>query len=156
MEFLRQWLLGAVACALLVSAAEQLCPRGSVRTVMRFVGGLLLMMALLRPLTRLRIPDAAWDTASYREAVTRAETSLALERENTLRRGIAAQWEAYIEDKAESLGAAVRAEVELETRGGAALPGRVTLHGPYSAALAGYLANELGVAKEKQLWIGES
>lgn len=149
MEFLRQWLLGAVACALLVSAAEQLCPRGSVRTVMRFVGGLLLMMALLRPLTRLRIPDAAWDTASYREAVTRAETSLALERENTLRRGIAAQWEAYIEDKAESLGAPVRVEAELGESG---VPARVTVCGAYSEALSDFLASELGVAKENQLW----
>ncbi len=149
MEFLRQWLLGAVACALLVSAAEQLCPRGSVRTVMRFVGGLLLMMALLRPLTRLRIPDAAWDTASYREAVTRAETSLALERENTLRRGIAAQWEAYIEDKAEGMGAQVRAEAELGENGA---PERVTLHGAYSEAVAAFLVSELGVAKEKQIW----
>ena len=42
MAFLRQWLLGVVSCAFLVSLLDQLTPEGSVRKLARFSGGLVL------------------------------------------------------------------------------------------------------------------
>ena len=54
------------------------------------------------------------------------------------------------EDKAGQLGADVRAEVTADDRG---VPERVTLRGAYCEALSAWLAEELGVAKEKQEWI---
>lgn len=149
MAAIRQWLLGTVACALLVSAAAQICPEGALRKLVRFTGALLLLLTMLRPLTELSLPGLAWDAERYREAVAQTERVLAVERENTLRRGIAAQWEAYIEDKAESLGAQVQAETELGEDGA---PERVTLRGAYSEVVAAFLASELGIAKEKQVW----
>ena len=151
MEFLRQWLLGVVACAVLVSVATQLCPEGALRKIVRFTGGLLLLLAMLRPVARYE-PDAAARRADgYRETVARLERELAVERENALRDGIAEEWEAYIEDKAGSLGAEVRAEAEVTA--GEGVPERVTLRGTYSEELSRFLASELGVAKEKQIWI---
>lgn len=149
MTAIRQWLLGTVACAMLVSMAAQICPEGTIRKLIRFTGALLLLLTLLRPLEGISPPELAWDAERYREAVAQTERTLALERENTLRRGIAAQWEAYIEDKAEGMGAQVRAEAELGENGA---PERVTLHGAYSEAVAAFLSSELGIAKEKQIW----
>lgn len=140
-----------IACAVLVSVAGQLCPEGALRTVVRFTGGLLLLLALLRPIARYEPDAAAWNTGGYREAVAQLEQELTAERENALRRGIAEEWQAYIEDKAESLGVAVRAEAELGAENG--VPKRVTLRGAYSEELSRFLASELGVAKEKQIWI---
>ena len=45
MAFLRQWLLGVVSCAFLVSLLDQLTPEGSVRKLARFSGGLVLILA---------------------------------------------------------------------------------------------------------------
>ena len=155
MELFRQWLLGVIACAMLVGAAQQLCPEGTLRRIARFTGGLLLLLAMLRPTAALT-PDAlGWDEPDYREAVARLEIELEGEREKTLASGIAAEVEAYIEDKADSLGADVSAEAKVEMRAGAPVIERVTLRGAYSAALAERIASELGIAKEKQVWIDE-
>ena len=153
MVFLRRWLLGVIACAMAVSLLGQLGPEGNVRRIARFTGGLLLLCAMLRPLTSVELPGVAWDAGSYREAVARLELELGAERDNALADGIAAELEAYIEDKADSLGANVHAEVSMETRDGAPTPERVTLRGAYSEALADVIASELGVAKERQIWI---
>ncbi len=153
MEFFRRWLLGTLACAMLVSMICQLCPEGSVRKLARFTGGLLLLLAMLRPLADVEIPDAARGTDGYREAVARLEAELDRTGKNALADGIAAELEAYIEDKAESLGTEVRATVEMSTDGDAPLPARVTLRGAYNEALAEAVASELGVTKEGQLWI---
>ena len=140
-----------VACAVLVSAAGQLCPEGALRGIARFTGGLLLLLVMLRPAARYEPDAAAWSAGGYREAVARLEQELTAERENALRRGIAEEWQAYIEDKAGSLGAAVRVEAELDA--GDSVPERVTLRGAYSEELSRFLASELGIAKEKQIWI---
>lgn len=134
-----------------MSAAAQLCPAGALRKITRFTGGLLLLLAMLRPIARYEPDAAAWSAGGYREAVARLEQELAAERENALRHGIAEEWDAYIEDKAGSLGAAVRAETELCAGDG--VPERVTLRGAYSEELSHFLASELGIAKEKQIWI---
>lgn len=152
MEFLRQWLLGVIACAMLVSVVQQLCPEGSVRKLARFTGGLLLLCAMLRPLTTVELPGVDWDAGGYREAVARLELELGAAQENAMAEGIAAELEAYIEDKAESLGANVQAQVTMGTGSGAPLPERVTLRGAYSAALAEAIETELGVTKERQTW----
>lgn len=153
MDFLRQWLLGVIACAMLVSVAGQLCPEGSVRRITRFAGGLLLLLTMLRPIAQLTSTDLGWDTPNYREAVAQLEAELGRERENTIADGIATELKAYIEDKAGSLGTDVRAEVAVEMRGGVPSVKGVTLHGAYSDALAEQIASELGIAKEKQVWI---
>lgn len=149
MEGIRQWLLGVVACAMLVSLLRQLCPDGAVRQVARFTGGLLLLCALLRPLAAWEPPDA-WDAENYRAAVERSRGEMSREAQGAFASGIERELEAYIEDKAESLGARVRAEVRADARG---VPQGVTLYGAYSAALSELIERELGVAKEKQAWI---
>ncbi len=153
MEALRQWLLGVVACALLVSIAEQLCPEGRERGMVRFTGGLLLLLAMLRPLSGFAPPEAMQGAAEYREALAALEPELETARENALTAGIASALNAYIEDKAGSLGADVRAEAAVEAADGVPLVRGVTLHGAYCGTLSAWLTSELGIAKEKQIWI---
>ncbi|MBQ9458501.1 MAG: stage III sporulation protein AF [Oscillospiraceae bacterium] len=150
MELIQQWLLGVVACAMLVSAAWQLCPEGAARQVARFAGGLLILCALLRPLAAWEPPKTLWDAAGYREAVARSEAELSREAEDAFSTGIARQLEAYIEDKAAALGVPLRAEVTVDSRG---VPQGVTLYSACHEALAETIERELGVAKEKQVWI---
>ena len=158
MTILRSWLLGVVACALLVSACEQLTDGGTMKKIVRFVGGMLLMLALLRPLLRIDLTDLAVNAGAYREAVAQLEEELGAQRQRELSARIAAQTGAYIEDKAASLGASIRAVVTTEERGGVPLPASVTLYGEENAEIGAYIERELGIAKEDQLWIttGES
>ena len=151
MELLRQWMLGVVACAILVSVAQQLCPDGAMRNAVRFTGGLLLLLAMLRPAAGLEPAAAGWDADGYREAVARLNRELTEQRENAMERGIAEEWKAYIEDKAESLGAEISAEVEMGAR--TDVPERVTLRGAYDETLSDFLTAGLGIAKEDLTWI---
>ena len=79
--------------------------------------------------------------------------TLNAEQDSALSDSIAAQTQAYIEDKASSLGLSVRAEVQTALRDGVPFPDSVTLYGENSAALGAYIVQELGIAEEKQLWI---
>ena len=152
MQFLRQWLLGIVSCALLVSFCEQLTPSGALRKLVRFTGGLLLILSILQPVTRLNLDILPLDLDAYREAMAQAHITLEDEREGALTDSIAARTGAYIEDKAEQLGCSVRAVVQTEDVNGTPLPASVTLYGQENAALADYIAAQLGIAKEKQVW----
>ena len=152
MTFLRQWLLGIVSCALLVSFCEQLTPTGALRKLVRFTGGLLLILCILQPVTRIDLDAAPLDLDVYRSAMAQVRLELADEREGALADGIAARTGAYIEDKAAQMGLSVRAVVETENADGTPLPVSVTLYGTENAALAEYIAAQLGIAKEKQVW----
>lgn len=158
MTFLRSWLLGVVACAVLVSLAGQLTDGGTMKKIVRFAGGMLLMLAMLRPLLRLDLAVLDVDLASYREAVAQLELELTQRQEDALSVRIAAETGAYIEDKADELGLSVRAAVRTEEVDGVPLPVSVTLCGEENAALADCIERELGIAKEDQLWstTGES
>ena len=74
MTFLRQWLLGIVSCALLVSFCEQLTPAGALKKLMRFTGGLLLILSILQPVTRINLDVLPLDLDTYRSAMAGCET----------------------------------------------------------------------------------
>ncbi len=153
MTFLRSWLLSVTACAVLVSIAQQLTDGGTMKKIVRFVGGMVLMLAMLRPLLSLTFDLPELDGGHYREAVEALKKTLSAEQDSALSNSIAEQTQAYIEDKASSFGLSMRAEVQTALRDGVPLPDSVTLYGTKSAALSAYIAQELGIAEEKQLWI---
>ena len=153
MAFLRQWLLGVVSCAFLVSLLDQLTPEGSVRKLARFSGGLVLILCMLRPLGTAEPWELALDGLSADRA--------ALEEQyrdvsgQSLAAVIAERTGAYIEDKAHALGTEVTAEVTVREEDGAFIPDRAVLFGEENAELSVLLTQELGIAPEKQEWRAE-
>ena len=109
--------------------------------------------AARRPLLSLTFDLPELDGGHYREAVEALKETLNDEQDSALGDSIAAQTQAYIEDKASSLGLSVRAEVQTALRDGVPFPDSVTLYGENSAALGAYIVQELGIAEENQLWI---
>ena len=69
MTFLRSWLLSVTACAVLVSIVQQLTDDGTMKKIVRFVGGMVLMLAMLRPLLSLTFDLPEIGRASCRERV---------------------------------------------------------------------------------------
>ena len=152
MAYLRQWMLGIVACALLVSLGEQLAGGGVMRKTVRFAGGLLLMLSILQPVVQIDLDAPELDLDTYRETLAEVQLALTDARDAALSDGIAARTGAYIEDKAAQMGLTVRAEVQTENVNGVFLPAAVTLYGSESEELAAYIETQLGIAKEKLVW----
>ena len=124
---IRQWLTAVVLVTMLLSVAQTLVPEGTVRKITSFIGGLLLLVVMLQPLLR-----------------------------TDLGQGIAERTAAYISDKAAGLGLTVTVRVETEPGAdGTPLPERVYLEGTKSEELSHWLAEELGIPAERQVWNGQ-
>ena len=111
MAFLRQWLLGVVSCAFLVSLLDQLTPEGSVRKLARFSGGLVLILCMLRPLGTAEPWELALDLDGFSADRAALEEQYRDVSGQSLAAVIAERTGAYIEDKAHALGTEVTAEV---------------------------------------------
>ena len=152
MVVLKQWLLSVIACAMMISFLTRLCPAGSMRSVSRFAGGLLLLFTMLRAAPLLSADSIVWEPPSYGDTVSGLEQELEKEREEAFSDGIAAAAEAYIEDKARLMGLSVLAEVQVLPEQGTPVPSGVRLTGPYSRDLADAIEQELKIPKERQVW----
>ena len=113
-EFLGKWLMGVTCAAMILALAEGLSPAGGPKRAARLAGGLLLLLAVVKPLISL---DGSALTRAMTEYRLDAEYSAqALEEENkTLMMDIIeAQSAAYIQDKAAALGITCTVQVEAD------------------------------------------
>lgn len=154
MQGIRQWMLGIVLTAFAGGLAQQLAPKGREQALVRLVCGLLLVMAILRPLagTDWTALDAGnlWQQTEEQEEIYRTR------QQDALSRVIADKTEAYICDKADRLGLQCSVTVTAAVgESGIPLPDTVTVRGGYSAALAACIEEEVGVPPEKQIWLEE-
>ena len=154
MEHVRQWLSSIVVVSLLLSVVQSLVPKGSLRRVASFLSGLVLLAVLLEPLPKLDLEGL--ELRGLQEETEKVRRQLEAEQETALKAGIAEQTEAYISDKAASLG--LTAEVRVETVAGAdgvPVPWRVEVEGGYTEELAQWMETELGIPRERQDWHGQ-
>ena len=153
MESLRTWLSSIVAVTLLIAMAESLVPEGTMRRVAGFTGGLVLLLALVRPGLAGGLPDLTLETEKWTAAIEEQQASLSRQGEDALAALIAERTASYIWDKGAALGLEVKANVETRTgEAGLPVPERVELEGPYSKELADYITHELNIPPERQVW----
>ena len=153
MENLRQWLLGIVLVSFAVGTVIQLVPKGKEQGAVRLVGGLLMALALLRPLGSI-----SWELPSVAAGIfgdsLRTQTEEHREmQQKELCAIIAERLETYIWDKATELGldCAVTVGVRV-TESGIPLPDTVMFDIPRHPALAVWLEEVVGLPAEKQIW----
>lgn len=155
-ELIRNWILGLTGAAAVCAVATLLTPRGAVKGVTRMVCGVVMAAALLSPLIAFDFPAYSLHLSEYR-ARGAALAGRAEEISGALsRRSIEAELEAYILDKAQTLGAAAGAAkvtVEWSTEG-YWYPVAAEIDGGYHAALSDLIEGELGVPREAQTWNG--
>lgn len=155
-ELIRSWILGLTGAATVCAVATLLTPRGPVKGVTKTLCGVVMAAALLSPLIGFDFPDYSLNLSEYR-ARGDALIGRAEEISDTLnRRSIEAELEAYILDKAQTLGAAVSAAkvtVEWSTEG-YWYPVAAEIEGSYDAALSACIEGELGISREAQTWNG--
>lgn len=154
---LRNYLLSIVAAALLSGILLSLTPTGSVRRTLRFICGLVLVLAALGPAADLDVEHLSGSLTEIRmQAGKQAETAedgsmellAALIKERT---------EAYIWDKAASLGMTLgQVEVETGAEGGYPAPCAVAITAGCTALqrrrLTELIERELAIPSSEQEW----
>ena len=153
MGVLREWLTSLVAVSMLLSVAQTLVPEGSIRKIASFTGGLILLVVLLRPLLGADLSRLDLHLEDYERTIGQRQEELSAAGEAELAGIIEERTAAYISDKADTLGLAVKVQVETKPAGdGVPVPWRAELGGPRSPALATYMEEELGIPGERQVW----
>ena len=149
------WLTAVVTVTLLLSVVQTLVPEGSLRKIAGFTGGLLLLAVLLRPVTEIDLSGLDTEMEDWARTIGERQEELSAEQEEALASGIAERTASYISDKAEELGLEVKVRVETETGGdGVPVPVRAEIDGPWSGELSSYMAETLGISRERQVWHG--
>ena len=153
---MRAWLLGIVLTAFASGLARQLAPQGREQAMVRLAGGLLLTLAVLRPLAGMDWEGPALEAGAFQ---IRTEEQAAVYRKNqqqVLSAIIEDRTEAYILDKANRLGLDCTVSVTAAAgESGIPLPDTVTIRGGYSEILAVCIEEEVGIPAEKQFWLEE-
>ena len=171
----RAWLTAVVSVTLLLSVVQTLMPKGSLREITSFVGGLLLLAVLLRPLGSVDLSAVSLNLDAYRQTVEQRQAELEQEGQKELVGLIEAELESYISDKAADMGLTLRVQVTVEPDGSHWLE----VHEPLSRnraefesdrkvplpmtsalreftqgpeVLSRWLETELGVPAERQVW----
>lgn len=149
----RMWLTSIVVVAILLSVFQLLIPEGTIRKIASFTGGLVLIVAMLRPLLGTDLSRLQLDMGDYQEAIEQRQSELETAEDQQMRELIAARTAAYISEEARRLGIAVAVRVETGPgEGGIPVPSAVELSGPRSRALSDWIASELGIPEERQVW----
>lgn len=129
MEALRDWLLGVLAASLLTAVALAMMPDGPVRSVGRLLGGLLLFLAVVRPVLGFDYGALQDILAGYTAELEETGQALVETQEQLTESIIAQGTDAYIQDKTAELALDCRVEVTWDWSGDAPVPAQVTVTG---------------------------
>ena len=155
-EGVRTWLLGIVLTSLAAGLARQLAPQGKEQAMVRLVGGLLLALAILRPLAGIGWDGLEVAAGSFSLQAGEQAEAYRKNQQETLSVIIAEKTEAYILDKANRLGLDCTVRVTVAAgESGIPLPVSATIRGTYSPALAECMEEEVGIPAKEQIWLEE-
>lgn len=160
MSAARSWLLAIIAAALLCAVADALMPSGPVKRVGRLVCGLVLIGAILSPLSALDLEGSRRWLEGYFVSVRDREAELEETVNDQIKVIIEQKLAAYIVDKAAQLGLTCRARVECTaSEDGVYLPIRTEVAGSMTADVQGKLIRiieeDLGVPAQAQIYVEE-
>lgn len=156
-QSVRTYLLGVVSAAMLAALVQTLVPKGAVRRVCTLACGVVLVLVTLSPLRAL-------DEAVLSRAISRLEleqgsegVDVEVRTNDQIAALIKQKSEAYILDKAASLGLTLRVEVTVETAGAYPYPSAVRLSGHADAAsrrsLGALIEENLAIPAASQEWV---
>lgn len=155
MDGIRQYLLSVITAAIITGALTLLLgKKGTIGGAVKFLCGLYMTITVVGPFANFHLPDYA----SYLDGITLdAETAVAQGEEmssQAISTIIKERTEAYILDKAKSLGLDISAEVILSPEN--MQPMRVVICGnasPYTKSrLKEYISEKLGIPEDEQVW----
>ncbi|MCL2562718.1 MAG: hypothetical protein FWE08_01605 [Oscillospiraceae bacterium] len=157
-NLIRTWILGLTAAAFLAAVAMTLTPKGRPRAVVGLVTGLVTIAALIAPILDFDYEAYARNVEHFELSLEARNAEWEAHQEELTSRIIIERSEAYIWDKAESLGL-VGMDIEVavaHNEAGWMFPDRVWITGEYTtaqqSALSEFLAGTFGIPAERQYW----
>jgi stage III sporulation protein AF len=155
MDFLRTWFLEVAGTAIVGVFALAVTPPGTVKKIVRAASALLLMIAVLRPLTGWSGSHPA-DIGAWR-AEPGVTAPFSESRDELLSAIIAERTAAYIVNKAQALGLVITVSAQCRMGEHYPEPWAVTIlsERPEHAksALGGLIGQDLGIPAERQFYI---
>lgn len=151
-ETLRTWLLGIIAAGMIVGILYALLPRGRMKAVAHTVGGMALLLVIVRPLLGLDLTELALRYEDYRQQIQALTEEYRRSGDAEFAALIADKTAAYIASKGDDLGITCTPRVEMEDRDGVPWPSAVTLDIPKDEALSAWLSTELAIDDAHQYW----
>ena len=154
-ETIREWIRSVVMVTMLLSVGQAMIPEGQIRKIFSFAGGLVMIMVLLQPVLGVETGTLMESWELHEEQICERKEELERMVRKEQETIIEQQLTAYISDKAEGAEEGEAMRIRAET----AEDGRVILSaeliGQPSEALEEYLEQELGIPRERQVWIHE-
>lgn len=156
-ELFRTMLLGVTAAALCVGAALSLARGQALREVIRFAGGLAVLLAVLQPLSQLRLPDIRAGLQLIKEQTYHQRTQYQQQSEQALVQAAVDTVATHIEQRAQQMGASCEVTLTTiqDTQGTTQITGAQMDCAPKDQMQAAELAQmvtECGIPKELQRW----
>ena len=151
----RGWLTSLIYTAMVVAVAEHIVPSGGLKKIVSLTGGFLLLMMMVKPLERVDLDFMTFDYDGYAQTVEERREELEQEQTQKLRMLIEEQTAAYISDKARRLGLECRVTVRCKVgEEGVPYPDSVVVDGVGSEELGKWMAEELDIPTERQVFHG--
>ncbi len=158
MEALGSYILSVTAAAILLGILQTIAgKKGGSAALLRLVGGLFLTFTVIAPVAEVDLDglfDAPFAFSQQGSAIAASGQEIS---RSEMERIITGRCQAYILDKAESLHTQLEVEVTLSQEQ-IPVPTTVQLKGsvsPYAkSSLQQWLEEELGIPRERQVWIG--
>ena len=151
---IRDWIFRLICVSFLVGLVALLTPKGAVRRITLFCGGLLFLLALLQPALPKGTLQNAPDFARWETEIEGLTARYRAENQKEWEDLIADEIRTYIETEAKALGFSCTAGVLVET-GGDGIPrvvgAEISAEGK-NEALAQYMEQELGIPASAQSW----
>ena len=159
MRALAEYIISVSAAAFLCGILNSMMLKGTAKEVMKLVSGLFLAFCVISPVSDLRLPELTDLGESLQQEAQEAAAAGESMAQESVSESIKEQLEAYILDKAESLGLNLTVEVFLAEED-SFLPEGVTLQGdaplPERQELIQEITDALGLTEEDITWTRRS
>lgn len=152
---MRKYLISVVSVCMIGVIARHMVQKESVRKVVHFVSGLLVLLVVIGPLLSLQGKELMTILEEAGDELQIERDDFAQDAQKALEEHIKITAEEYIEGKAKELGATVQARVTLSQEE-YPVPKSAIIIGSLTAqqqlVLSNYMNREMGIAMEEQVW----
>lgn len=150
------YLLSVCGAALLVSFCSSLAIGQKSKIILRFVGGLLLVLTVIAPVAKLDPDTLARAVSKARVEVNMSGTGIEVKNKELISMLIKEQCVSYILDKAAQWELDLEIEVIMNEEQGYPFPVGVSIRGKVpdiaKKHLSDMIASDLGITKDRQEW----
>jgi len=149
---LKTWLLGILTVSMALSVLRAMTPKGKFQTLLRFLGGISLMLVTVLPVIRADWSALGDSLTKWSDDIEVQAWGVETNREEELSTLIAEKTAAYIQEKAASLELTCLPVISCRVENGVPIPTEVKLDIPYQPVLSGIIRDELSIPAERQHW----